>query len=73
MLAPEEVLTLHQEIVSIPSLSGSEARLADYLEEWLRVRSPNGAPERRIANTLLLTAGSGPIVLLDTHLDTQAV
>lgn len=70
MLAPEEVLTLHQEIVSIPSLSGSEARLADYLEEWLRVRSPNGSPARRIANTLLLTAGSGPIVLLDTHLDT---
>ncbi len=67
MLAPEEVLTLHQEIVSIPSLSGSEARLADYLQEWLRAR---GAEPARIANTLLLTAGAGPLLLLDTHLDT---
>ena len=67
MLAPEEVLQLHQEIVSLPSLSGSEARLADWLEAWLRARDVD---VERHGQTLLATAGAGPIVLLDTHLDT---
>jgi acetylornithine deacetylase/succinyl-diaminopimelate desuccinylase-like protein len=67
MLAPEEVLQLHQEIVSLPSLSGSEARLADWLEAWLRAR---GVAVERYGQSLLATCGSGPIVLLDTHLDT---
>jgi acetylornithine deacetylase len=67
MLAPEEILQLHQEIVSIPSLSGSEARLADWLEAWLDAR---GIPAERHGQSLLVTCGAGPIVLLDTHLDT---
>jgi acetylornithine deacetylase len=67
MLAPEEVLQLHQEIVSIPSLSGSEARLADWLSAWLERR---GVAVERHGQSLLMTHGSGPIVLLDTHLDT---
>jgi acetylornithine deacetylase len=67
MLAPEEVLQLHQEIVSIPSLSGSEARLADWLEAWLRAR---GVTVERHGHSLIASCGAGPIVLLDTHLDT---
>ncbi len=67
MLAPEEILQLHREIVSIPSLSGSEARLADWLEAWLGQRDV--AVERH-GQSLLATCGSGPLVLLDTHLDT---
>ena len=67
MLAPEEILTLHQDLVAIPSFSGSEARLADFLQEWLRAR---GVEAARHGNTLLALAGSGPVLLLDTHLDT---
>jgi acetylornithine deacetylase len=67
MLAPEEILQLHQEIISIPSLSGSEARLADWLQAWLGQR---GVAAERHGQSLLATCGAGPIVLLDTHLDT---
>jgi acetylornithine deacetylase len=67
MLPEREVLSLHREIVEIPSVSGSEAPLADFLEE--RLRRYKAAPER-IGNSLLAFAGEGPVLLLDTHLDT---
>jgi acetylornithine deacetylase len=67
MLSPEEILTLHQELVAIPSFSGSEARLADFLQEWLRAR---GVAVERLGHSLLATVGEGPLLLLDTHLDT---
>jgi acetylornithine deacetylase len=67
MLPEREVLALHREIVEIPSVSGSEAPLADFLEEKLR---RYGAVPQRVGNSLLLLAGEGPVLLLDTHLDT---
>src|SRR6185295_3335208 len=67
MLPEREVLALHREIVEIPSVSGSEAPLADFLDE--KLRRFRIVPER-LGNTLLAFAGEGPVLLLDTHLDT---
>jgi acetylornithine deacetylase len=67
MLPEREVLALHREIVAIPSVSGSEGDLADFLEE--RLRRYKAAPQR-VGNSLLVLAGEGPVLLLDTHLDT---
>jgi acetylornithine deacetylase len=67
MLPEREVLVLHREIVEIPSVSGSEGDLADFLEE--KLRRYKAKPER-VGNSLLALAGEGPVLLLDTHLDT---
>jgi len=67
MLPGREILALHRAITAIPSVSGNEAALADFLEEKLR---RHGARPDRIGNSLLACIGSGPILLLDTHLDT---
>jgi len=67
MLPEREVLALHREIVEIPSVSGNEAHLADFLED--RLRRYKARPER-VGNSLLALAGEGPVLLLDTHLDT---
>lgn len=67
MLPEREVLALHREIVEIPSVSGDEAALADFLET--KLRRYKAAPER-VGNSLLALAGEGPVLLLDTHLDT---
>ena len=67
MLPEREVLALHREIVEIPSVSGDEEGLADFLEAKLRYY--RGRPER-VGNSLLALAGEGPVLLLDTHLDT---
>jgi acetylornithine deacetylase len=67
MLPEREVLALHREIVQIPSVSGTEGDLADFLED--RLRRYKARPER-VGNSLLALAGEGPVLLLDTHLDT---
>lgn len=67
MLPEREILALHRAIIGIPSVSGDEAELAGFLEERLRQR---GAPSIRIGNSLLALHGQGPVLLLDTHLDT---
>lgn len=67
MLPEREVLQLHREIVEIPSVSGSEEELADFLEGKLR---RHGAKPERVGNSLLTLVGEGPVLLLDTHLDT---
>jgi acetylornithine deacetylase len=67
MLPPREILALHRDIVAIPSVSGSEAELAGFLEERLRRR---GAAPVRVGDSLLALHGEGPVFLLDTHLDT---
>jgi acetylornithine deacetylase len=74
MLPEREVLSLHREIVEIPSVSGNEGNLADFLEAKLR---RHGARPERVGNSLLTfgrdaggSSGHKPVLLLDTHLDT---
>lgn len=67
MLPPREILALHRKIVEIPSVSGSEAELAGFLEARLRRR---GVRPVRVGESLLALHGEGPVFLFDTHLDT---
>ena len=62
-----ELLALHRQLVATPSVSGSEAAIAGLLESFFRER---GLSPRRLGDTLLITVGEGPLLLLDTHLDT---
>jgi acetylornithine deacetylase len=62
-----ELLALHREIVAIPSLSGQEGVLADRLIVLL---GEKGVAATRFENSLFATAGSGPVVCLNSHLDT---
>jgi acetylornithine deacetylase len=65
--AHDEILALHRELVATPSVSGSESAIADLLAALLAER---GARVERIGDSLLALAGDGPLLLLDTHLDT---
>jgi acetylornithine deacetylase len=67
MLPDREVLALHRSVTAIPSVSGEEAALADFLEARLRQA---GVSPVRVGNSLLAFAGHGPMLLLDTHIDT---
>lgn len=67
MLPDREVLALHRAVTAIPSVSGEEAALADFLESRLRQA---GVSPVRVGNSLLAFAGHGPMLLLDTHIDT---
>jgi acetylornithine deacetylase len=67
MLPEREILALHREITGIRSISGEEAGLADFMAGLL---ARNGIAAERIGNSLLATLGRGPLLLLDTHLDT---
>ena len=58
---------LLQRLISIPSLSRDEKAVADFLEAWL---SEQGFAPHRCGNNLWCTAGSGPVVLMDGHIDT---
>src|SRR5262249_39433446 len=62
-----ELLALHREIVEIPSISGDEAALRDRIETLLTAR---GAPTCRIGENLVAVWGQGPVVCLNSHLDT---
>lgn len=62
-----ELLALHREIVEIPSISGNEAALRDRLESFLAAR---GASTSRIGENLVASRGRGPVVCLNSHLDT---
>jgi acetylornithine deacetylase len=71
MLPGREILALHRAITAIPSVSGDEAALADHLEAFLSAKLVrHSAKPERIGNSLLTKIGSGPLLLLDTHLDT---
>lgn len=67
MLPEREILALHREITGFRSISGEEAGLADFMADLL---ARNGIAAERIGNSLLATLGRGPLLLLDTHLDT---
>ena len=77
-----DLLALHRQLVTIPSVSGSEASVCGWLENLLWEHGEaHGVRPRRLGDTLLAVAGdrygqskSGgerrPLLLLDTHLDT---
>ncbi len=67
ILDDDEVLALHREITAAPSVSGSERHLADFLEGTL---FDHDVAIQRIGNSLVATVGTGPVLLLDTHIDT---
>jgi acetylornithine deacetylase len=76
MLSASDLLALHRQLVAIPSVSGGEASLAGFLENFLWER---GVGPRRLGDTLLAVVGEPdggdeaeqrPLLLLDTHLDT---
>jgi acetylornithine deacetylase len=62
-----ELLALHREMVAIPSISGNEGPLADHLAARLATA---GVEARRFGNNLYAAVGSGPVVCLNSHLDT---
>ncbi len=62
-----ELLALHREMVAIPSLSGQEGPLADFLGEFLAARD---VVAHRFGNSVFAVAGRGPVVCLNSHLDT---
>ena len=64
-----ELLALHRDIVSIPSVSRDEGALCTFLEAFLRAL---GVRVERLGNNLLGEAGpeAGPSLCLCSHLDT---
>lgn len=62
-----ELLAVHREIVEIPSISGDEARLRDRLDALLAAR---GAKTIRMGENLVAVCGRGPVICLNSHLDT---
>ena len=66
-LADAAILALHRDLVATPSVSGDERAVADRLAARL---GAHGVAPRRVGDTLVALAGEGPLLLLDTHLDT---
>ena len=62
-----ELLAFHRELVAIPSVSGDEERIASFVHETLVRR---GVAVARVGNNVVATCGSGPVVCLNSHLDT---
>ncbi|MBS1717356.1 MAG: M20/M25/M40 family metallo-hydrolase [Armatimonadetes bacterium] len=65
-----DVLHLHRELVGIPSVSRSEGPIMDFVQA---VFEGLGISVERLGNNLIATAGKGPKVLFDTHLDTVPI
>ncbi len=66
-LTDAEILAFHRALVATPSVSGSEAAIAERAAAFLVA---HGARAQRLGDSLLALAGEGPLLLLDTHLDT---
>lgn len=66
-LGDAEILDLHRELVATPSVSGDEGAVAAVAARRLELP---GVRLERLGDSLLATAGDGPLVLFDTHLDT---
>ncbi|MEQ8767273.1 MAG: M20/M25/M40 family metallo-hydrolase [Planctomycetota bacterium] len=67
MLQDAEILALHREIVAYPSISGQEDGLCTLLCDWLSGRGWN---VHRTGDSLWVVNGTGPLLMLDTHIDT---
>jgi acetylornithine deacetylase len=62
-----ELLALHRSLVEIPSVSGGEGAIASFLADVLEAR---GVAVERVGSSLLALLGRGPVVCLNSHLDT---
>lgn len=60
-----DVLALHRQLVAIPSVSGDELAIADFVSEILAQHAVE-----RVGNTVIASAGEGPVFVLNSHLDT---
>lgn len=60
-------LEIHRQLINCPSVSGNEADLADWVENWLR---EIGAEPVRLGNNVLASWGGPPRLLFNSHLDT---
>jgi succinyl-diaminopimelate desuccinylase len=66
-----DLLELTESLCAIPSVSGTEAAIADHVEGWLHARAP-GLELRRIGNNVVARTDTGAAqrVVLGGHLDT---
>jgi acetylornithine deacetylase len=62
-----ELLALHREIVGIRSLSREEGALVEALQARLEAA---GVEVRRFGHNIVASCGSGPVICLNSHLDT---
>ncbi len=62
-----DVLDVHRQLVSIPSVSGDETEISNYVEGLL---SPGPCRVERVGNSVLAFAGSGKRIVLNSHIDT---
>jgi len=62
-----ELLALHREMIAIPSLSRQEGPLADHMVRRLGER---GVEAHTFGASVFAVAGRGPVVCLNSHLDT---
>ncbi len=61
------LLALHRRLVATPSVSGEESAAAGLMAGVL---AAGGAEPFRVGNAVYAVAGDGPVLVLDTHLDT---
>jgi acetylornithine deacetylase len=61
------LLRFHEQLVATPSPSHEEGAIADLVEGWLQDR---GATVDRVGDNVIARAGSGPRIILCSHLDT---
>jgi acetylornithine deacetylase len=66
-MTDQELLALHRDIVAIPSVSGDEAALCEHM---LRLLAARGVEVERVGDNLLAACGRGPVLCLNSHLDT---
>ena len=70
-MSSAELLALHARLVGLRSVSGEEAAIADWLGGYL---AEQGTPAERLGHSLLAfrgrPAGTAPLVVLNSHLDT---
>lgn len=65
-----DLVQLHQQLVEIPSVSGSEGEIADFVYKSL---TGLGCQLHRIENNVIARTGFGPKLILNSHLDTVPV
>ncbi|NND70593.1 MAG: M20/M25/M40 family metallo-hydrolase [Rhodothermales bacterium] len=70
MIDATEIVGLHRILVELPSVSGNEEGIADFVEGWLKDRCRR---VHRIGNSVVALHGDGPYLLLNSHLDTVPV